>query len=133
MLDEIAGSPKPDFPWNDFALDVVLDYYDGPRMILQESRDGQLYLTWWNDTDEDTDRWLYLAMTKTRLREILAGDITVREALDQPETGSLIVVDVDVATDSVLRAVETDAASLPEDSLPLPWVRLNVPFPPEVA
>ena len=110
-------------------LSRLLEYYDGPRLILQRSRAGQLYLAWWNDADESIDRWIYLPVSEWRLRAILSGHMPVLDALKDPEDGNLLVVDIDVATDSVVQTVVTTAASLPEDSLPLEWSRLNIPMP----
>ena len=133
MLPDIEGARLPNFPWHDFVFEQVLDYYDGPRLILQRSRGGQLYLAIWNDAFESTDRWLCLPVSEPRLREILSGEIPVLEALENPEDGSLVVVDFDANLDSVLSAVATTAAAVPEDSLPLEWVRLNTPVPDEIA
>ena len=133
MLPEIEGAKLHNFPWNAFVLEQVLDYYDGPRLMLQRSRAGQLYLAWWNDGDEDTDRWLYLPLSEARLHEVLSGGIPALDALNDPEDGSLLVVDIDVDTDAVAQAVSTTAAYLPQDSLPLEWVRLNIPVPEEVS
>ena len=133
MLPEIQGAKLRNFPWNAFVLDLVLDYYDGPRILLQRSKAGQLYLAWWNDEDDDTDRWLYLPLSEERLHEVLSGSIPALDALNNPEDGNLLVVDIDVNTDTVARAVATTAAALPQDSLPLEWVRLDMPVPAEVS
>ena len=133
MLPEIQGAKLRNFPWNAFVLDLVLDYYDGPRLMLQRSKAGQLYLAWWNDTDEETDRWLYLPISEPRLHKVLSGEIPVLEALNNPEDGNLLVVDIDVNTDTVAQAVATTAAALPQDSLPLERVRLDMPVPAEVS
>ena len=129
MLPEIEGDEKTDFPWNAFVLNRVLEYYDGPRLLLQESRAGQLYLAWWNASDESVDRWLYLPLSERRLHDVLSGNMPILEALHDPEDGSLVVVDVDVDTDSVLQALTTTAEALPSDSLPVAGTRHNIPLP----
>ena len=133
MLPEIEGAKLPNFPWHNFAFEQVLEYYDGPRLILQRSRVGQLYLVWWNDSDEAIDRWIYLPVSESRLREILSGNMPALDALKNPEDGNLLVVDIDVAIDSVVQTVVTTAASLPEDSLPLEWSRLSISIPEEIS
>ena len=70
-----------------------------------------------------------MPVSEWRLRAILSGHMPVLDALKDPEDGNLLVVDIDVATDSVVQTVVTTAASLPEDSLPLEWSRLNIPMP----
>ena len=47
MLPEIAGTVIPNPMWSGFSFDRVLDYYDGPRLLLQRSLAGQLFLAWW--------------------------------------------------------------------------------------
>ena len=133
MLPEIEGAKLPNFPWHNFAFEQVLEYYDGPRLILQRSRAGQLYLAWWNDSDEAIDRWIYLPVSESRLREILSGNMPALDALKNSEDGNLLVVDIDVAIDSVVQTVVTTAASLPEDSLPLEWSRLSISIPEEIS
>ncbi len=132
MLPEIEGAKFPNFPWNSFVFERVLEYYDGPRLLLQRSQAGQLYLAWWNDADESIDRWIYLPVSEQRLREILSGSVSALDALSNPEDGNLLVVDIDVGIDSVIQAIVTTAGSLPQDSLPLEWSKLDIPMPEEI-
>ena len=133
MLPEIEGARISTFPWNAFVFKQVLEYYDGPRLLLQRSRAGQLYLAWWNDAEGAVDRWIYLPVGESRLHDILSGRLTVLDALRDPEDGSLVVVDVDVGTSAVIQSIVTTAAALPQDLLPLEYSRLNIPFPEEFA
>ena len=133
MLPEIEGAKFPNLPWNSFVFERVLEYYDGPRLLLQRSQAGQLYLAWWNDADESIDRWIYLPVSEPRLREILSGSVSALDALSNPEDGNLLVVDIDVGIDSVNQTIVTTAASLPQDSLPLEWSKLNLPMPEEIS
>lgn len=128
----VDGNKTCDFPWDDFDYEQVLIYYDGPRLILQQSGLGQLYLSWWNDTDELIDRWICLPVSTDRLRTILSGSISVMDALREPENGALVVVDEDLSTGKVVNAVWTDIAHIPQDSLPSESSRLNMPFPEEI-
>ncbi len=133
MLVEIIGTRLPNPPWSAFSFDRVLQYYDGPRLVLQKSQSGQLYLAWWSDSDESTDRWIYLPLSEGRLRAILSGEIPSFEGLENPEDGHLFVVDMDLETDSIVQTILTDASALPEDSLPLPRARLNIFVPEEIS
>ena len=133
MLPEIEGARISNFPWNAFVFEQVLEYYDGPRLLLQKSRAGQLYLVWWNDAERAVDRWIYLPVSEPRLRDILSGRLTALDALRDPEDGSLVVVDVDVGTSSVIQSIVTTSEALPQDSLPLEYSRLDIPIPEEFA
>ena len=131
MLPTINGLSVP-FPCQRPVFEQVLEYYDGPRLILKRSGVGQLYLAWWNDEDGPVDRWIYLPVSESRLGNILSGNIRVMDAMRDPEEDYLVVVDVDVGQ-GVIQSVATTVSSLPPDSLPFDDVRLNVPLPDGVA
>ena len=129
MLPQIVGARIPNSPWDAFVSEQVLEYFDGPRLLLQRSRAGQLYLAWWNDSEGPVDRWIYLPVSRARLREILSGSMAILNALNNPEDGSLLIVDVHVEENSVIQSVVATAAALPQDSLPLEDSRLDIPIP----
>ncbi len=129
MLPEIEGAKLPNFPWNAFVFERVLEYYDGPRLLLQRSQAGQLYLAWWNDADESIDRWIYLPVSEPRLRDILSGSVSALDALSNPADGNLLVVDIDAD----IQTIVTTVASLPQDSLPLEWSKLSISMPEEIS
>ena len=126
MLDSIPGTTLPDLPWREVTFDQVLQYYDGPRLLLRRTDDGQLYLAWWSDTDESVERWLYLPVTRSRLHDVLTGKTPSRNALNSPEEGYVLALDVSSETDDIIQAVKTNASALPQDSIPLPGARLKV-------
>ena len=130
MLIQIDGTELTLPTWKMPEYEMTLDYYDGPRLVLRKDEED-IYLTWWNDEDEATERWLYLNVTRERLREILSGEITDREALTNPENKSLIVLDIDRATGETKRVVSTTPENIPQDSLPHPDARINIPIPQE--
>lgn len=129
MLPAIKGySVTP--PWRGFSYGDVLDYYDGPRLLLERGPDGQRYLVWWNDNDDAVERWICLPVSKQRAIAICSGRIPARAAMEQPEDGSsLLVVDIDLDTAAILRAVKTAAAAIPQDSLPHPEATLDILLP----
>ena len=129
MISEVRGVILPNPPWRAFSFDRVLQYYDGPRLLLQRSQSRQLYLAWWSDSDESTERWIYLPVSEHRLQEILSGELPSLDGLNAPEDGCLFVVDKDLNTDSITRTVLTDASALPSDALPRQGARLNIPVP----
>ena len=128
MLPHIKGAKVSNLP-DEFPIDEVLVYYDGPRLMLQGCEDGQLYLAWWHDDDGAVERWIYLPVSVERLRAILSGKMTDRYAMDNPEDGYILVVDVDWDNDAAMRTVKTTTAALPQDALPHPDVRLDIPMP----
>ena len=131
MLTTIKGTKIPALVWSDKSPSIVLRYYDGPRLLLQRSLTGQLFLAWWRDSDDDTDRWLYLPLSEKRLRAVLSGKITTLEALYNPEDQFLYVVDIDIENDLPIRTTMTTAEMLPQDALPHADSKLNIPIPEE--
>lgn len=120
MLPAIKGIRLAEAPWHEFSFGTVLAYYDGPRMLLQRGRSGQTYLAWWNDEDDATERWVCIPVGPARLRGLLSGQVKPRHAIDYPEDGHLLVVDIDLDTDAVIQLVSTDSSALPPESLPKP-------------
>lgn len=124
MLPEIKGIRLTEAPWNEFSFDTVLAYYDGPRMLLQRGKSGELYLAWWNDEDDAVERWICIPVGSDSLRAILSGRTNLRQAIDCPENGQLLVVDLDLETDAVIQLVSTNSTALPPETLPLPEATL---------
>lgn len=129
MLSEIKGTLLPSLPWGEFSFDEELAYFNGPRLLLQHGKIGQLYLAWWNDEDDAFERWLCLPLSEARLHAVLSGEMASRDAIENPEDGYLLTVDIDLDTDAVVRTVKTTAAALPQDTLPRPEARLDIPIP----
>ena len=44
MLPTIDGTKLPELPWESLTFEEVLDYYDGPRLMLQQADGGDIYL-----------------------------------------------------------------------------------------
>ena len=132
MISDVRGAILPHPPWGAFTLDRVLQYYDGPRLLLQRSQSNQLFLAWWNDSDESTERWIYLPVSEHRLQEILSGEIPSLDGLNAPEDGYLFVVDRDLHRDSITKTVMTDASALLSDTLPRQGAKLSIPVPKDV-
>ena len=134
MLPVVKGTSIEAPPWRELSLQKVLQYYDGPRLVLEKTRGGQLFLAWWSDSDESIERWIYLPLSEQRLYSILSGEIPSREALSSSEDGYLFVVDKDSATDEIVKTVLThEISSIPPDALPIEGARLNIPLPPELS
>ena len=129
MLPPVPGIKLHGRPWRELTFDRVLQYYDGPRLLLRRVDDGQLYLAWWSDADESTERWLYLPLTQPRLWDVLSGELPSRTALNTPENGYVLVIDVASDTDTIIDVVRTNASALPQDTIPLPGARLSISEP----
>ena len=132
MLPKIEGKLVPNSLLGNFSFERVLSYYDGPRLIILRSSAGQFFLAWWNDTDENADRWIYLPLSERRLHQLLTGEMTCLEGLKSPEDGYLFVVDEDLRDDSNDQTMLVGPDALPEESLPYPEARFDYSPPFEV-
>lgn len=126
MMPHIAGEPLDTLPWEHGDFLEILSHYDGPRVVLQKDELGKLYIGWWNDEDDERERWVYVGVSESRLRMILDGVIPSRDIIMNPEDGCVIVLDVDFGDEESVRAVSASPASVPPSSLPAVGARLEV-------
>ena len=112
----------------DIIREHVLEYYDGPRMILLEEREGTRHLSVWNDESDGWERWLLIETGDDRLEQVLRGDMSLREAILNPEAGFIIVCDLDPLGGRF--PTITTADQLPEESLPAPGATMKGELPP---
>ena len=119
------GAEIPHPPWREFVQESLLDWYDRPRLYLRRTRGGQRFLALWNDHDGETDRWLHLPVSRERLKPVMEGQITLREAIIDPGDGWLLVTD-EAADGTVSRTVMAWPEDLDPESLPLPGARLGI-------
>ena len=137
MLPKPTGQQLPRPHWTTFVQEKELDYYDGPRLLLKRDTAGQDYLVLWNDSDQDTQRWIYLPLdpdgpglsATPRLSETLSGRRSLLSALCN--TNYVFIVDEDTATGAFIRTVKTQLHTLQtgdplSENLPLPEARLNI-------
>ncbi|MYC34840.1 MAG: hypothetical protein F4X64_16915 [Chloroflexi bacterium] len=129
MLAEIEGILLPKVPWGEFSYDTILDCYESAIIMLERDDAGRLYLVWWNEADQDMEQFVGIPLTKTRLGAILSDAISPLNAMENPEDGYLLVVDIDLETGAAVRVVKTTAAALPQGTLPHRDATLKMPMP----
>ena len=129
MLAEIDRIPLCELPWGQFSYDTVLHQHEEACILLERDATGRLYLAWWSDADQDVERFVCFHLTKARLQAILSDEISPLAAMENPEDGYLLAVDIDLATDKPARIIKTIAAALPQDALPRPEAMLKMPMP----
>lgn len=129
MLPKIKGTLLSAPPFPDFSYAEVLDYYDGPRILLERDESGQLYLVWWSDADMEMERWICLPLSEERLRAIFSGEMAPRDAMESPEGGYLLAIEFDLTADAAPLAIKTTATAFPKDALPHPEAMLKMPMP----
>ena len=71
--------------WTTFTREYTIDYYDGPRAILKEDRNGQTYLALWREDADQLSRWLHIPLSPEALRATLTGVLTLHSAIHQAD------------------------------------------------
>lgn len=98
----------------------VLYDFDGPRTFTFKDATGSLHLAHWFDEDACHVRFLVVPFTDVLLRQLEAGALSVRDALNQPQ---LWIVDLD-NSQRPIAATLTTLAQLRQDELPVPGALL---------
>lgn len=106
---------------SDWKLDTVqvsdLIYYDGPLLSHRQDRDGNNYLYYWCDVDEECNRWLVIPTASEQIEQYLAGKKTLRSLITHPKDEVAYIIDID--DEGNYHNVKAIAISdLPEDYLP---------------
>jgi hypothetical protein len=92
----------------------VLYELDGPRTFTFVPADGELYLAHWFNESEALVRYLVVPFSAALVARLEAGQLSLRDALDQPR---LWVVDVD-NQGVPAAATRTTLEDLPPDQVP---------------
>jgi hypothetical protein len=101
-----------------------------PRLFLCKNRSGQHYLALSVEEDENLHRWLYVAMSKSRLHRLRVGQLELRDAYMKAEDGMVFKVVTSSPTQS--DTVEwIFCHSLPAEWLPVAGEYLSAGLPPQ--
>lgn len=94
-----------------------LVYFDGPLLSQWRDPEGNNYLYYWCDVDENYNRWLVLPVPSEMLEGYLCGEEVLRTLIKNPIGERAYLVDID--SNGNERKVKKIAVSdLPEDYLP---------------
>ena len=105
------------FDFSNFKKIADLINFEGPLLSHFVSSKGDDYLFYWVDRDSTDNRWLVLRVSLASLQRYMAGDLSLRELIENPNDGYLYQVDVD---DSIRYhdVLLVQPADLPEEYLP---------------
>lgn len=128
MMSEVKGQSVDPARFKPFEPHEVLYDFEGPKTFAFFDAEREFCLAIWFDEDRERVRYFVVPFSVALLAKLKDGQITVREALDQPR---LWLVDVDnrmVPT----AAIRTELSALPEDELPvlgtMLYASLETPF-----
>ena len=104
-------------------VDIFNQYDSQPVLFSCRNQDGRTYLAVWVDEVDGYDRWLYTAISPTRLKWLKDGTIDIRTAFAQAVSG--FVYDVRTDNRGISSAKPLSCASLTDDLLPVAGELLN--------
>ena len=85
------------FDFSNFKKIADLIYFEGPLLSHYVSSKGDDYLFYWVDRDSNDNRWLVLRVSLASLQRYMAGELSLRDLIENPNDGYLYQVDVDDA------------------------------------
>src|SRR5260370_20759082 len=92
MMGPVQGVAVDPARFTPFQPSKVLYDFDGPRTFTFLDTDGELCLALWFDENSEAVRYLVVPFSELLVDRLEQGQISIREALEQPR---LRVVDVD--------------------------------------
>lgn len=72
-----------------------LIYFDGPLLSHFKNKDGDSYLYYWCDANENYNRWLVFRISDEDLNRYLIGKSSLREIITDPVDGFIYSADID--------------------------------------
>lgn len=115
-MKEINGFPI-DFEFGSLANVSDLIYYDGPLLSHYINANGDNYIFYWVDNDEDCNRWLVVRVSLPSIQKYIKGRISLLELLCSTLDATIIVIDLNSDIECI-NALCTSITTLPEDYLP---------------
>lgn len=98
-------------------LDIYKQYDTRPCLFSCRNQDGQNYLAVWVDETGNGNRWLYAAISTTRLNWLKEGIVDIRSAFAEATSG--FVYDVTTDKDGKSSVKMLSCLALTDDSLPV--------------
>jgi hypothetical protein len=108
----------------------VFQYYDGPKLFSAYNRAGSIFLVFWLGDEIENgplNRWLYIPVSKTRLDNVKAGNISLLAACETAEDGIAWVVAIPYSKQREDSAQPIVVADIAEEDLPLADSSLRIP------
>src|ERR1700757_4445464 len=80
----VVGQPVDADTFRPFEPLEVLYDFDGPRTFTHRNHQGSLFLAHWCDAEPEFNRFIVVPCTESLVQKLKLGEITLRDALNQP-------------------------------------------------
>lgn len=119
---ELTGDPFEELS----IVDIIFEY-DGPRIFIAKDKTDNLFLANQVDEDENTETFLYVPVSRKRVQEVCRGDIPLRDAFTNSETGRVYKIVIGYNSEEVkeTRVLPLDCNEIPNRFLSAPDVRID--------
>src|SRR5690625_4482267 len=92
-------------------VEEVFEFYDIPRLFSARNRSGQYFLALSVEEDADEHKFLYVPVSAQRLSYIRTGGLDLRQAFNQPEDGTVVLVKIPARGDATATTKFADRKS----------------------
>lgn len=110
----ITGQEFPADKFLPFEPEEALYEFDGPRIFTFRDQDKELFLAYWSDEDDDFNRFVVVPTSSAILTSLKSGEMSVREALNQPRCWLCDVAHVG----TLEKCQRIEFSQVPEECLP---------------
>ncbi len=131
----------PNSDWTGvLGMTEVYDFFDGPKLFVCENRVGQRFLGYWTGSNETSDSYWLVPISKERHLAVRSGGVSLHDAITKPELGYILECGVrfaDGQTDARRRTVgDLDERLIPDkdeflalrtETLPVRMASLDLP------
>ena len=115
-MKDIIGLPI-DFDFKSLSKLSDLIYFDGPLLSHFMNSNGDNYLFYWVDADDDANRWLVVRVGLPAIQQYIKRKKTLFDLLHSSLEATVVIADINTEIECV-NAICTTMASLPEEYLP---------------
>lgn len=94
-MEELEGKILKDFPLRELRKVADLIYFEGPLLSVFQHPEGDYYLYYWCDTNDEVNRWIAFPVDSGDLRSYLNKKKPLRDLVLNPKNELLFVVEID--------------------------------------
>ena len=94
-MRDIKGYRFIGFDLNSLTLIADLIYFDGPLLSHYISEQGDNYLFYWVDSDEECNRWMIIKVSLSTIQDYVNKKITLCNVIRDRADKTVYMVDLD--------------------------------------
>lgn len=114
-------NPKYNVDGLTFNFEVIdaLDFSDAPILLLEKDKIGNRYVSYLIESDRENELRAYIQISRTKLRSLLSRSLSVKEAFENPENYSIILIKFSLQNGQLLESSLVPSYDLNYDFIPV--------------